>query len=79
VAMTRAKDQLHLMVPQRFCTHGERGDRHVYAQRTRFIPDALLVHFDHSSWPAPRAASVRAAAGSAAPVDLQAKLRRMWD
>jgi DNA helicase II / ATP-dependent DNA helicase PcrA len=40
VAMTRAKDQLHLMVPQRFYTHGQRGmgDRHVYAQRTRFIP-----------------------------------------
>jgi len=32
VAMTRAKDQLHLMVPQRFFTHGQRstGDRHVY-------------------------------------------------
>jgi hypothetical protein len=30
--MTRAKDQLHLMVPQRFFTHGQRstGDRHVY-------------------------------------------------
>ena len=42
VAMTRAKDQLHLMVPQRFFTHGQRslGDRHVYAQRTRFIPNA---------------------------------------
>ena len=40
VAMTRAKDDLHLMVPQRFFTHGQhaRGDRHVYASRTRFIP-----------------------------------------
>ena len=25
VAMTRAKDQLHLMVPQRFYTHGQRS------------------------------------------------------
>ena len=25
VAMTRAKDQLHLMVPQRFFTHGQRS------------------------------------------------------
>ncbi|HTJ02435.1 MAG TPA: ATP-dependent helicase, partial [Methylovirgula sp.] len=41
VAMTRARDQLHLMVPQRFFTHGQHssGDRHVYAQRTRFIPN----------------------------------------
>jgi superfamily I DNA/RNA helicase len=31
VAMTRAKDDLHLIVPQRFFTHGQstQGDRHV--------------------------------------------------
>src|ERR687886_124949 len=31
VAMTRAKDDLHLVVPQRFFVHGQpvRGDRHV--------------------------------------------------
>ena len=48
--MTRAKDQLHLMVPQRFFTHGQRstGDRHVYAQRTRFIPSPMFAHFDNS-------------------------------
>ncbi|TIU77002.1 MAG: ATP-dependent helicase, partial [Mesorhizobium sp.] len=40
VAMTRAKDSLHLVVPQRFYPHNQaaRGDRHVYASRTRFIP-----------------------------------------
>src|SRR5262249_23471496 len=44
VAMTRARDELHLVVPQRFFTHGQStyGDRHVYAMRTRFIPDELL-------------------------------------
>jgi DNA helicase-2/ATP-dependent DNA helicase PcrA len=36
--MTRAKDDLHLVVPQRFFTHGQPratrgGDRHVYAHR----------------------------------------------
>ena len=43
VAMTRAKDDLHLVVPQRFFTHGQnaQGDRHVYASRTRFIPNGL--------------------------------------
>jgi len=41
--VTRAKDDLHLVVPQRFFTHGQntQGDRHVYASRTRFIPGAL--------------------------------------
>ena len=53
VAMTRAKDDLHLVVPQRFFTHGQsaHGDRHVYASRTRFIPSALLKHFEAASWP----------------------------
>ena len=47
VAMTRAKDHLHLVVPQRFFTHGQhlQGDRHVYASRTRFVPEKLLGLF----------------------------------
>src|SRR5258706_12626877 len=65
VAMTRAKDDLHLMIPQRFFTHGQsaQGDRHVYASRTRFIPDRLLGLFERATWPTtavgvpPRAAS----------------------
>jgi len=34
VAMTRAKDGLHLVVPQRFFIHGQstQGDRHIYAR-----------------------------------------------
>jgi DNA helicase-2/ATP-dependent DNA helicase PcrA len=52
VAMTRAKDHLHLVVPQRFFTHGQhsQGDRHVYASRTRFIPEKLLGLFDRKNW-----------------------------
>ena len=53
VAMTRAKDNLHLITPQRFFTHNQnaRGDRHVYAARTRFIPAALLGLFECCTWP----------------------------
>ena len=53
VAMTRAKDNLHLVVPQRFFTHGQnaQGDRHVYASRTRFIPATLLQLFEVCGWP----------------------------
>ena len=42
VAMTRARDRLHLLTPQRFYVHGQaaRGDRHVYAARTRFVADS---------------------------------------
>jgi DNA helicase II / ATP-dependent DNA helicase PcrA len=53
VAMTRAKDDLHLVVPQRFFTHGQhaQGDRHAYASRTRWIPDRLLGLFEKTVWP----------------------------
>ena len=53
VAMTRAKDELTLIVPQRFYVHGQPryGDRSVFASRTRFIPPALLKYFDRQTWP----------------------------
>jgi ATP-dependent DNA helicase UvrD/PcrA len=80
VAMTRAKDQLHLMVPQRFFTHGQRstGDRHVYAQRTRFIPSPMLEHFDARSWPPPKSDGGTGDRCTRDPVDVRAKMRRMW-
>ena len=79
VAMTRAKDQLHLMVPQRFYVHNQRGggDRHVYAQRTRFIPPAILKHFERRAWPLAKPGAT-AGEPARAPVDVRANLRRMW-
>jgi len=80
VAMTRAKDDLDLVVPQRFFVHGQhaRGDRHVYASRTRFIPSTLLNLFEPVSWP-PATATGESAAGLApAMVDVRARLRGMW-
>ncbi|WP_210484163.1 ATP-dependent helicase [Microvirga antarctica] len=81
VAMTRAKDHLHLVVPQRFYTHQQSatGDRHIYAARTRFIPSELLKHFERMPWPAP--VPGEAARSSASPVlrvDIGARMRGMW-
>ena len=64
VAMTRAKDDLHLLVPQRFFVHGQasKGDRPLYASRTRFITEALLPNFEKITWPvvsATRSSTVR--------------------
>ncbi len=74
--MTRAKDELHLMVPQRFFTYGQnpQGDRHVYAARTRFIPDRLLGLFERTSWPQFGAAAARTASDGVR-VDIGAKMR----
>jgi len=52
VAMTRAKENLQLVVPNRFFIkqQAQLGDRHVYAQRTRFISPAMLKHFEEAVW-----------------------------
>ena len=78
VAMTRAKDQLDVIVPQRFYTHNQanRGDRYVHALRTRFIPPSVARYFEQRMWP-----SAQASAASAQPqakVDVTARMRAMW-
>ncbi|MER9417257.1 ATP-dependent helicase [Mesorhizobium sp. M0306] len=79
VAMTRAKDSLHLVMPHRFFVHGQaaRGDRHVYASRTRFIPRSILGAFEQVAW-----ASVQAPDDPRRQpqvrVDLGARMRGMW-
>jgi DNA helicase-2/ATP-dependent DNA helicase PcrA len=79
VAMTRAKDQLHVMVPQKFYTHGQRamGGRHVYAQRTRFITNAVSRHFQSRSWPQAKS-KLETGRATRAPIDVKAKMRTMW-
>ena len=81
VAMTRARDQLHLIHPRRFYTTAQRalGDRYVDAPRSRFVPEALLHLFEH------RLVGFKGAAGDQAParvrlpkVDVGAQLRDMW-
>jgi DNA helicase II / ATP-dependent DNA helicase PcrA len=80
VAMTRAKDDLHLIVPQRFFTHGQhaQGDRHVYASRTRFIPQTLLGLFERTNWPTFAPADSARSATSGPRIDIGAKMRGMW-
>jgi len=79
VAMTRAKDSLSLITPQRFFTHGQnaQGDRHVYAARSRFIPATLLQFFETTTWPKiSPAASERSA--QQIRIDVGARMRAIW-
>jgi DNA helicase-2/ATP-dependent DNA helicase PcrA len=78
--MTRAKDSLHLVVPQRFFTSGQNGlgDRHVYASRTRFIPVALLPLFDRITWPVVAAEVSSRADTRQVRLDIGARMRSMW-
>ncbi|HEX2135281.1 MAG TPA: ATP-dependent helicase [Microvirga sp.] len=81
VALTRAKDQLEILLPQRFYVHQQarQGDRHVYASRTRFIPETILHLFETRSWPAAAVPTQSAGPGRHGPkVDIGARMRGMW-
>ena len=82
VAMTRARDHLHLLVPHRFYVtqQGGSGDRHMYAGRTRFIPEAIADRFERVTWPAqPAGAAAGAGAGPSTPVlQVRDRARAAW-
>src|SRR6516164_7137600 len=79
VAMTRAKDHLHMIVPQRFYANQQRanGDRHMYAIRTRFIPDTITKHFEQCTWPVAREDS-SAPRAPIKPVGITARIKSRW-
>jgi DNA helicase-2/ATP-dependent DNA helicase PcrA len=79
VAMTRAKDALHLLVPRRFYVHQQaaRGDRHVTAARSRFLTDAVVSTLAERAWPPPRPEEAPSAPGPRR--DLAARMRGMWE
>jgi len=79
VAMTRAKDHLHLILPQRFFAHQQRsnGDRHMYTARTRFIPNSIVDRFEVCAWPEATTLAM-AKSANVQPFDIGARMRRMW-
>lgn len=81
VAMTRAREHLHLIVPQRFYVTqqagGGGGDRHMYAGRTRFVSEAMAARFEQVVWP--EAAAEAPSAQAAAPVmQVRSRARAAW-
>lgn len=80
VALTRARDSLYLIEPQRyFVTQQPRhGDGYVHGARSRFLTDALLERFDRIG-PPPAAVDGPAERTVSAPkVDVAARIRQMW-
>ncbi|MEZ0309004.1 MAG: ATP-dependent helicase [Ramlibacter sp.] len=81
VAMTRAKEHLHLVVPHRFYVtqQGGGGDRHMYAGRTRFITEAMAEKFERITWPEAGAAASGSDAKPTAPVlQVRDRARAAW-
>jgi hypothetical protein len=66
-------------MPQRFFVtqQARHGDRHMHAQRTRFITRAMLPLYDDILWPALKPLSSELL-GLGTNLDLRARMRSMW-
>lgn len=80
VAMTRAKDDLHIITPQRFYVtqQAKHGDKNVFAIRTRFIPSAILPHFEQVAWMPGAPGRDADPRGPLPQIDLAARARSAW-
>jgi DNA helicase-2/ATP-dependent DNA helicase PcrA len=81
VAMTRAREHLHLIVPQRFYVSQQSGggDRHLYAGRSRFISEAMVAQFEQVTWPEAIPVRPGSAAQPQAPLmQVRARSRALW-
>ena len=92
VAMTRARQHLHLLVPQRFYVTQQRafGDRHLYGSLTRFIPSEVAACFERvagsasgtrstSSNSAPSSMLAEASPHRLGTFDVAAQVRSQWE
>ncbi len=79
VAMTRARNELHICAPLRYMIpqQSRQGDAHVYGGKSRFLTDKVMDTLEKSSY--------RSAAGAdnlrgaeAASVDVASQLKQMW-
>ena len=80
VAMTRAKDDLDLIVPQRFYTHRQAGtrDQHMYACVSRFVSDITHSAFDRKAWLEPSESTTTSAIKPGRAIDVTGRSKRMW-
>ena len=80
VGMTRAKDELDLIVPHRFFTYNQAkwGDRHVYASVSRFIPKSIHDAFERRHWSERASGPDSGKPKLHSKIDIAANVGRMW-
>jgi DNA helicase-2/ATP-dependent DNA helicase PcrA len=79
VAMTRARNELHLCAPLKYqvTNQAKTGDGHIYGAKSRFMTDKVLSFFEQTTFRSQRSVeSLRAEEG--ATVDVAARLKEMW-
>ena len=81
VAMTRARDALHLVTPLKYYVtqQARYGDAHVYGARSRFLTERVLGTLDAVAAIDASGAEAGATGPLAARVDVGARLRALWD
>ena len=79
VAMTRARNELHLCAPLKYAVtqQPKDGDKHVYGAKSRFMSDKVLESCERISLRNMRGVE-NLREGEAATVDVVAQLKEMW-
>jgi DNA helicase-2/ATP-dependent DNA helicase PcrA len=80
VAMTRARNDLLLLVPLKFylTNQPKSAGAHVYGGRSRFMTEKVLKCFEAVAFQGSTLTEDNLAQGSAAAVDVRARLKEMW-
>jgi DNA helicase-2/ATP-dependent DNA helicase PcrA len=80
VAMTRARNELHLCVPLKFALtqQSRQGDAHVYGGRSRFMSEKVLKCLDPQSFSGAHLSEAKLGEARAVTVDVGARLKDMW-
>jgi DNA helicase II / ATP-dependent DNA helicase PcrA len=79
VAMTRARNELHLCAPLKYqvTQQAKDGDSHVYGAKSRFMSDKVLECFERTNYRSIQGPESLRAEDSAT-VDVAAQLKEMW-
>jgi len=81
VAITRAKDELHLMQPMKYWVPGQQswGDKHVYGGKSRFLTEQVMNCLEQTFYPKRGPDKEQKKAGLNAIADIKKSVLGMWD
>jgi DNA helicase-2/ATP-dependent DNA helicase PcrA len=79
VAMTRARNELHLCAPLKYqvTQQAKNGDEHIYGAKSRFMTDRVLACVEQSTFRSQRGME-NLRADDTATVNVAAQLKEMW-
>jgi len=80
VAITRAKDELHLMQPLKYWVpeQAKYGDKHVYGGKSRFLTDSIMKKLDNAFYPSPEKEEKQRKKASSAITDIRKSILATW-